>query len=116
VTPPLAELVSLVRDTQAHLLQATAAAAMWQTRAEMLASQLEQAQLALAAPKESAPQERPFSGDSEGLSAEPTQPVIRESQWPAMVAPVVVEPPKPRPAPPKPPPAPGRPRPPRPKP
>ena len=50
VTPPLAELVSLVRDTQAQLLQATAAAAMWQTRAEMLASQLEQAQRALPAP------------------------------------------------------------------
>jgi len=70
VTPPLTELVSLVRDTQAQLLQATAAAAMWQARAEHLASQLEQAQRALPEPVSSG---RPQTSDSEGLSVEPTQ-------------------------------------------
>jgi hypothetical protein len=51
----------------------TAAAAMWQARAEHLAGQLEQAQLALAAPKEPASQNRPFLADSDGVSVEPTQ-------------------------------------------
>jgi hypothetical protein len=82
VTPPLAELVSLVRDTQAELMRSTAAAAMWQARAEFLASQLEQAQLALAAPKEPASQERPFSGDSDAMATEPTQPSTKtRRQW-----------------------------------
>jgi hypothetical protein len=73
VTPPLAELVSLVRDTQTQLLQATAAAAMWQTRAEMLASQVERLQLALEAPKEPVSQERSQTVDSDAVSIEPTQ-------------------------------------------
>jgi hypothetical protein len=73
VTPPLAELVSLVRDTQTQLLQATAAAAMWQTRAEMLSNQVERLQLALEAPKEPASPERPQTSDSEGVAVEPTQ-------------------------------------------
>ena len=46
---------------------------MWQARAEFLAGQLEQAQLALAAPKEPTPQERPSLADSEGVPVEPTQ-------------------------------------------
>jgi len=46
---------------------------MWQARAEFLASQLEQAQLALAAPKEPASQNRPFLADSEGVSVQLAQ-------------------------------------------
>jgi hypothetical protein len=60
----LSELVALVRD----LLPKAEAAAMWQARAEMLANQLEQAQLALAAPKEPTSHQRPFLGDSEGVA------------------------------------------------
>lgn len=70
VTPPLTEVVSLLRDTQAQLLQATAAASMWQTRAQHLGEQLEQAQRALPGPT---PQERPISSDSEGPVVEMTQ-------------------------------------------
>jgi hypothetical protein len=70
----VAELVGLVDRLQSDLVAKAEAAAMWQARAEFLASQLEQAQLALSAPKEATSQERPFLGDSEGVSVEPTQP------------------------------------------
>ncbi len=52
----------LIAEVEA--VQKAEAAAMWQARAEFLASQLEQAQLSLAAPKEPTSQERPFSDDS----------------------------------------------------
>jgi hypothetical protein len=53
VTPAsLAAFATLVRDITERSERNAAAAAMWQARAEFLASQLEQAQLALAAPKE----------------------------------------------------------------
>jgi hypothetical protein len=48
----LAELTTLVRDLGERSERNAAAAAMWQARAEMLAQQLQQAQLALAAPGE----------------------------------------------------------------
>jgi len=44
-------LVELVRELKTEVVQNAAAAAMWQARAEMLAAQLDQAQLALEAPK-----------------------------------------------------------------
>jgi hypothetical protein len=69
----LVELVHLVDRLQRDVVARTEAATLWQARAEMLASQLEQAQLALAAPKEPTPQERPFLRDSEGSTVEPIQ-------------------------------------------
>jgi hypothetical protein len=73
-------------------------------------------QLALAAPKEPTSQERPFLEPSANAVVESTQKAVRTPQWPAMVALVVIAPPRPRPSPPKPRPAPPRPQPPRPKP
>lgn len=66
-------LARLLADTQAELVRTAGAAAMWQARAEFLAGQLEQAQLALAAPKEPASQERPFLSDSDAVAVDPTQ-------------------------------------------
>lgn len=62
-------LAKLLTDTQAELVRKAEAAAMWQARAEHLASQVEQLQRALPAPSP----ERPFSGDSEHAASEPTQ-------------------------------------------
>jgi hypothetical protein len=67
------ELVDLVDRLQSDLVAKAEAAAMWQARAEFLASQLEQAQLALAAPREPASPERTISSDSEHVASEPTQ-------------------------------------------
>ncbi len=61
------------RPTAIRPVAKAEAAAMWQARAEFLAGQLEQVQLALQAPARNASQERPFLRDSEGLSIEPTQ-------------------------------------------
>lgn len=66
-------LAQLLADAQAELVRKAEAAAMWQARAEFLASQLEQAQLALTAPREAASQERPISNVSEGVPVEPSQ-------------------------------------------
>jgi excisionase family DNA binding protein len=66
-------LAQLLADAQAELVRKAEAAAMWQARAEFLAGQLEQAQLALAAPKEMASHQRPQISDSDGLTAETTQ-------------------------------------------
>jgi hypothetical protein len=70
VTPPLAELVSLVRDTQAELVRTAAAAAMWQARAEHLGAQVEQLQRALPAPTLT---EEPLGGPSATSVSEPTR-------------------------------------------
>jgi excisionase family DNA binding protein len=64
----LSDLVALVRE----LIPKAEAAAMWQARAEFLASQLEHAQLALAAPKADSPEIAP-GRDSDALATEPTQ-------------------------------------------
>ena len=53
--PGVVELVQLVSKLQADVVAKAEAAAMWQARAEVLASQLEQAQRALEAPKEPDP-------------------------------------------------------------
>lgn len=71
--PAMLELVHLVAQLQVDVVQKAEAAAMWQTRAEFLASQLEQAQLALEAPKEPTSTERPFLADSEHAASAPTQ-------------------------------------------
>jgi len=63
-------LAQLLADTQAELVRTAAAAAMRQARAEHLAQQLEQAQLALPEPTSHL---RPQTSDSEGLTVEPTQ-------------------------------------------
>jgi excisionase family DNA binding protein len=73
-------LAQLLADAQAELVRKAEAAAMWQARAEFLAGQLEQAQLALAAPKQPASQERPFLRDSEGVPVESTQTPARTPQ------------------------------------
>jgi hypothetical protein len=79
VTPPLTELVNLLAGTQAELVRTTAAAAMWQARAEMLAGQVERLQLALEAPKPTMSEVAP-QHNSEGLTVEPTPP--RSSETP----------------------------------
>ena len=70
-TQGVVELVSLVRDLQIAVTARTEAAAMWQARAEMLAAQLDQAQLALEAPK------------AEPVATEPT-PAIEAVSAPAV--------------------------------
>jgi excisionase family DNA binding protein len=65
-------LAQLLADAQAELVRKAEAAAMWQARAEFLASQLEQAQLALAAPKADRPEIAP-GRDSDASTGEPTQ-------------------------------------------
>ena len=45
------DVLRLVREVQADAMSKAESAAMWQARAEMLAAQLDQAQLALEAPK-----------------------------------------------------------------
>jgi hypothetical protein len=64
--PVMLELVHLVAQLQGDIVQKAEAAAMWQARAEFLAGQLEQAQLALAAPKEPTPSKIAHTADSEG--------------------------------------------------
>lgn len=68
VTPPLAELVALIRDLQADVVSKAEAAAMWQARAEYLATQVEQLQRALPDPSKNA-----LRVDSDGLSIETTR-------------------------------------------
>jgi excisionase family DNA binding protein len=80
----LAELVALVRDLQGELMRRTEAAATWQTRAEVLALQLEdaRAQLALGAPAD-APESRPGGPErpeSGGVAREST-PVPSGPWW-----------------------------------
>ena len=74
------ELVTLLRDTQAELLRKAEAAAMWQARAELLASQLEQAQRALAAPREPLPEapEHSAVGPAGGTTQQPAE---RQRPW-----------------------------------
>jgi excisionase family DNA binding protein len=73
IGPAMLELVHLVAQLQSDVVQKAEAAAMWQSRAEFLAGQLEQAQLALAAPKEPTPSKIGHTSDSVGVSVEPTQ-------------------------------------------
>ena len=67
-------LAQLLADTQAELLRKAEAAAMWQARAEILASQLSQAQdriHALEAPKEPTTPEIAPRRDSDARQSEP---------------------------------------------
>jgi excisionase family DNA binding protein len=66
-----AELVALVRDLQGELMRRTEAAATWQTRAEVLALQLEDARAQLAL---SAPANAPKSRQDANLTAESPEP------------------------------------------
>ena len=83
----LAELVALVRDLQGELMRPTEAAATWQTRAEILAMQFEDARAQLAL---SAPRNAPESHTARNLTAQapdPTPPRATRARARAPAAP-----------------------------
>ena len=90
-----AELAALVRDLQADLLRRTEAAAVWQTRADLLAMQLEQARAELRALQ--APQDAPESPVAPHLGAEAPEPTTEPSAPPAEPPPLAPDPLPPKP-------------------
>jgi hypothetical protein len=80
VTPPLAELVSLVRDLQADVVRHAATAALYQERCRVLEAQVEQLR-ALPAPPPDVPADA-LRADSDAAGAQPVQEPARPRKRP----------------------------------